>query len=426
MNRPRSAELFARAKRVLPGGVSSPVRAFRAVGGCPVFFASGQGAYVTDVDGRDYLDFVGSWGPLILGHAHPEVVEVVQRTAADGMTFGAPHRNELELAERITTICPGAEVVRFTSSGTEATMSAIRLARGVTGRNRIVKFAGCYHGHSDGLLVEAGSGAATFGQPSSLGVPADIAALTTVLPLDDEAAFRDLMARNGEQIAAVILEPMPANHGLLLQRRAWLTALREETRRCGALLIFDEVISGFRIALGGAAELYEIEPDLSTFGKIIGGGMPVGAFAGPAAHFAQLAPDGGIYHAGTLSGNPVAMAAGAATLEVLERDRVHEQLELLGARLEAGMQELVQRFPIGFERQGSVFWIRFGSGPAPRRADQVGDGDGAHGRFFHACLEQGVYLAPSAYEVGFLSQAHREQDVDEALAVFANALARVF
>lgn len=425
----RSAELFAEACTALPGGVSSPVRAFKAVGGTPVFIASASGSHFTDVDGNDYLDFVGSWGPLILGHAHPEVLSAVTTAAARGMTYGAPHEAEVDLARKVAECYAGVERVRFTSSGTEATMSALRLARGATNRNRIVKFSGCYHGHSDGLLVAAGSGAVTFGQPSSAGVPSQIAELTTVLPLDDPTGFSEFMDSEGDQIAAVIVEPIPANNGLLLQRAEFLETLRRVTRKHGALLIFDEVISGFRVAPGGAGELYDIRPDLVTFGKIIGGGMPVGAFAGPSEHFDDLAPDGGIYQAGTLSGNPVAMAAGLTTLEILARDNVYDALEALGKRLEGSVLEILakEQYPVSFVRQGSIFWFHFAEGPSPRTAEGVSsDGSGPYARFFRACLEDGVYLAPSAFEVGFLSAAHTNTDVDQAIATFDAALSKAF
>ena len=307
-------------------------------------------------------------------------------------------------------------------------MSAIRVSRGCTGRSRFVKFAGCYHGHSDGLLVDAGSGAITFGEPSSKGVPPEIAALTTVLPLDDIEAFESFMASEGTEIAAVIIEPIPANNGLLLQRPEFLESLARVTKEQGAMLIFDEVISGFRVAMGGAAELYGITPDLVTFGKIIGGGMPVGAFAGPAEHFAQLAPEGGIYQAGTLSGNPVAMAAGLKTLEILERDSVHKRLDASGERMESRMREAIreQGCPVEFIRKQSIFWFHFGEG-APRSAAAVSaDGAEPYGRFFHACLESGVYLAPSCYEVGFLSAAHRVDELDHACDVFTEALKSAF
>ena len=416
-------ELFERALRTLPGGVSSPVRAFGAVGGAPRFIAGAKGAHFDDADGNRYLDFVLSWGPLILGHAHEEVVVAVTETAARGLSYGAPHEEEVRLAELVVQSYPGIEQVRFTSSGTEAVMSAIRLARGVTDRSRVVKFSGCYHGHSDGLLVAAGSGAVTFGEPSSAGVPKEIASLTTVLPLDDEARFTEFMASNGDQVAVVVIEPIPANNGLLLQRREFLETLREVTRSHGALLLFDEVISGFRVARGGAAELYDIRPDLAAFGKVIGGGMPVGAFAGSAAAMTHLAPTGSVYQAGTLSGNPVAMAAGRKTLEILARDAVRDRLEILGQRLEAGIGEILADYPVGFARQGSIFWLHFGDGPLPRTAEAVQqDGALQYARFFHACLEQGVYLAPSAYEVGFLCAAHTEEDIDRAVDAFRTGL----
>ena len=422
---PRSRALFARAERVIPGGVNSPVRAFRAVGGTPLFLARGDGAEVEDADGRRYLDFVGSWGPLVLGHAHPEILSAVIDAARRGTTFGAPCAAEVELAERVVAAYPGLEQVRFVSSGTEATMSAIRLARGATGRDLLVKFAGCYHGHADHLLVAAGSGLVTFGQPSSAGVPEAFAALTRVLPLDDEAAAAELFAREGDRIAAVIVEPIPANNGLLVQRREFLVALRELTRRHGALLVFDEVISGFRVARGGAAEVYGIEPDLATFGKILGGGMPVGAFGGSRRLLAHLAPLGGVYQAGTLSGNPVAMAAGVAALDVLERERAWERLERLGARLEAALAPVLAAAPVPacLVRFGSLFWLSLQAGDPPRRADAIDPRSAeVYRRLFHALLRRGVALAPSAYEVGFLSLAHREEHVDR----FASALAEAF
>jgi glutamate-1-semialdehyde 2,1-aminomutase len=422
----RSRELYARARAVIPGGVNSPVRAFRAVGGTPLFLDRGEGAEVVDADGRRYLDFVGSWGPLVLGHAHPEVVAAVVAAARRGMTFGAPCAAEVELAERVVAAYPGLEQVRFVSSGTEATMSAIRLARGATGRDLVVKFAGCYHGHADHLLVAAGSGLVTFGQPSSAGVPEAFATLTRVLPLDDEAALRELFAREGDRVAAVIVEPIPANNGLLVQRREFLLALRELTAKHGTLLIFDEVISGFRVGRGGAAERYGITPDLATFGKILGGGMPVGAFGGRRELLAHLAPLGPVYQAGTLSGNPVAMAAGLANLAILERERAWERLEALGARLEATLAPVLAAAPVPatLVRVGSLFWLSLQAGDPPRRADRIADGAAAvYTRLFHALLARGVAMAPSAYEVGFLSLAHREEHVDRLVAALGEALA---
>ncbi len=422
---PRSQSLFERAQRVIPGGVNSPVRAFRAVGGTPLFVARAAGAEIEDVDGRRYLDFVGSWGPLILGHAHPEVEAAIGAALRLGTTYGAPCAAEVELAEAIVASYPGLEQVRCVSSGTEAVMSAIRLARGATGRDRIVKFSGCYHGHADSLLVAAGSGLATLGRPSSAGVPAAVAELTRVLPLDDESALVELFEREGRTIAAAIIEPIPANHGLLLQRPAFLERLRRVTRESGALLIFDEVISGFRVAKGGAAELLGITPDLATFGKIIGGGMPVGAFGGRRELMEQLAPLGAVYQAGTLSGNPVAMAAGLATLRLLERDSVWTQLEALGARLEQSLTPILaaSSTPARLVRLGSLFWISFESGAAPRSAEQI-DPRAAkrYAPIFHALLERGIALAPSAYEVGFLSAAHTGAQIERFAAELALAL----
>ncbi|HEV2443374.1 MAG TPA: glutamate-1-semialdehyde 2,1-aminomutase [Steroidobacteraceae bacterium] len=422
---PRSEQLYERATRVIPGGVNSPVRAFRAVGGTPLFFASGRGAYLTDVDGRSYLDLVGSWGPLILGHAHPAVVEAVARACRQGTTFGAPCPAEVELAERVVAAYPGVEQVRLVSSGTEAVMSAIRLARAFTGRDLIVKFSGCYHGHADHLLVAAGSGLATFGRPSSAGVPEAFIACTRVLPLDDEAAAAALFESDGERIAAVIIEPVPANHGLLPQRQEFLERLRRLTRERGALLIFDEVISGFRLARGGAAERLRLVPDLATFGKVIGGGMPVGAFAGPRQIMARLAPDGDTYQAGTLSGNPVAMASGIATLDVLAAENGWERLEALGAQLERLLQPVLREapFPIHLVRVGSLFWLSMHESGAPRAAAPLSQqAVGRFARLFHAMLAEGIYLPPSAYEACFLSLAHTAADLERLAQSLRSAL----
>jgi glutamate-1-semialdehyde 2,1-aminomutase len=421
-----SEQLYERATRVIPGGVNSPVRAFRAVGGTPRFFSSGAGARLTDVDGRTYLDFVCSWGPLILGHAHPAVVEAVTRACRHGTTFGAPCSAEVELAERVVASYPGIEQVRLVSSGTEAVMSAIRLARAFTGRDLIVKFSGCYHGHADHLLVAAGSGLATFGRPSSAGVPEAFTACTRVLPLDDEAAVEALFAHEGDRIAALIIEPVPANHGLLPQRRELLESLRAITHRHGALLIFDEVISGFRLGPGGAAEWLGIVPDLATFGKVIGGGMPVGAFAGPRDVMARLAPDGDTYQAGTLSGNPVAMAGGIATLDVLAAENGWEKLEALGAQLERVLQPVLQEapFPIHLVRVGSLFWLCMHESGAPRTAQALPQQ--AADRFaalFHALLDEGIYLPPSAYEACFLSLAHEREDLERLAHALRRTLA---
>jgi glutamate-1-semialdehyde 2,1-aminomutase len=416
--------LYERACRVIPGGVNSPVRAFRAVGGTPLFMARGQGATVIDESGRAYLDFLGSWGPLILGHAHPEIVAAIAAAAADGTSFGAPCRAEVELAEHVVAAYPGLEQVRFVSSGTEAVMSAVRLARGATGRDVIVKFAGCYHGHADHLLVEAGSGLVTAGQPSSAGVPNAFAALTRVLPLDDEAALEALFAAEGPRIAAAIIEPVPANNGLLLQRRAFLQRLRDLTAAHGALLIFDEVISGFRVARGGAAALFGITPDLATFGKIIGGGLPVGAFGGTRALMRWIAPEGPVYQAGTLSGNPVAMRAGLTALRLLDRERAWERLEDLGAAFEAMAQPALAaaRAPVSLVRLGSLLWLSLQAGAPPRAAHAIDPSAAVRFRtLFHGLLARGIAIAPSAYEVAFLSLAHTQDDLQR----FADALGAV-
>jgi len=422
----RSAALYERACRVIPGGVNSPVRAFRAVGGTPLFISRGAGKHLYDADGRKYLDFVNSWGALILGHAHPAVVAAIAEACRSGTTFGAPCAAEVELAERITGSYPGLEQVRFVSSGTEAVMSAIRLARAATQRDLIVKFAGCYHGHADHLLVAAGSGLATFGRPSSAGVPEAFVACTRVLPLDDEQALRELFARDGARIAAVIIEPVPANHGLLVQRQEYLEALRAITREHGALLIFDEVISGFRLARGGVAQLSGITPDLATFGKVIGGGMPVGAFGGARRLMAHLAPDGDTYQAGTLSGNPVAMMSGLTTLDTLVRESAWGKLEALGVELERILAPTIESapFPVRLVRQGSLFWFALHEGPAPRAAITLSEQASARfAALFHAMLARGVYLPPSPYEVCFLSLAHETHDLEQFSSALRESLA---
>jgi glutamate-1-semialdehyde 2,1-aminomutase len=404
-----------RAERVIPGGVSSPVRAFRAVGGTPLVLRSGAGAEVEDVDGRCYVDFVCSWGPLILGHAHAEVRQAIVEATARGTSFGAPCEPEIELAEYIVSSYPGLDQVRFVSSGTEATMSAIRVARGATGRDRIVKFAGCYHGHADHLLVAAGSGLATFGQPSSAGVPEAFARETLVLPLDDEQRLTELLRLQGDRIAAVIIEPVPANNGLLLQRPEFLATLRRETERAGAVLIFDEVISGFRLGRGGAAGLFGITPDLATFGKVIGGGLPVGAFGGRRDLMRHLAPEGRVYQAGTLSGNAVAMTAGLTTLRVLEREHGWSRLEETGRALEELLAPVLAAapFPARLVRLGSLFWMSLQPGEPPRAAAAIDPGAASrYAPLFHALLADGVALAPSAYEAGFLSLAHQRPHLE--------------
>jgi glutamate-1-semialdehyde 2,1-aminomutase len=420
-----SDDLLKRARACMPGGVSSPVRAFGAVDGDPPFVARGKGAHVWDRMGREYVDLVGSWGPMILGHGHPAVLEAVQRAMVDGLTFGATCEGEVLLAERILRRFPFADRVRFTSSGTEATMGAVRLARGVTGRSRIVKFEGCYHGHHDALLVKGGSGLATFGTPSSAGVPAEITALTEVLPLDDEEAASELFDEKGEEIALLIIEPLPANAGLLVQRQAFLEHLGALCTRYGALLMFDEVISGFRVAPGGMTELTGIKPDLVAVGKIVGGGMPVGAFLGPAVIMDRLAPLGPVYHAGTLSGNPLAMAAGCATLDVLDEPGTYERLDVLGARLAAGWESalLAADVPGSVARVGSVLWACLQGGPTPRAFHLVGDdGPSLYARLHGQILARGTWMAPSAYEVAFVSTALDDALIDSVVAAFADGL----
>jgi len=414
-HRPHNDAWFDRAKKVTPGGVNSPVRAFGSVGGTPLVIRSAAGATIIDVDGREYLDFVGSWGPLILGHAHPKITAAVEAACRRGTSYGAPSTPEIELAEEVVAAYPGIEQVRFVSSGTEAVMSAVRLARGATGRDVVVKFSGCYHGHVDYLLVAAGSGLATFGQPTSKGVPAELAALTRVLPLDDTAAAERLFAEEGAKIAAVIIEPVPANNGLLLQDPQFLHALRELCNRYGALLIFDEVISGFRLGPGGAAAHYKIKPDLATFGKVIGGGMPVGAFAGKREIMKNLSPEGGVYQAGTLSGNPVAMTAGLATLRTLQKEDGWRRLEALGGYLDqvVGAALADSPVPVKLCRLGSMFWLAWLANVAPRSAEALEPRAAAvYARVFHALLDQGIALAPSAFEIAFLSLAHSKRDVD--------------
>ncbi len=424
-----SAELFARAETVLPGGVSSPVRAFRAVGGTPRFIHSGAGCRMTDEDGNEYLDFCSSWGPLILGHAHPEIVRTVQEAISRGMTFGTATRTEVELAEKVCDWVGPVDKVRFVSSGTEAVMSAIRLARAFTGRDKIIKFDGCYHGHADHLLVKAGSGLATFGTPSSAGVPDDFSRHTIVLPLDDESAVEQALENNKDQLAAIIIEPIPANNGLLLQRPEYLQFLRRITSRYQTLLIFDEVISGFRVGRGGAAEMYGIEPDLMTFGKVIGGGMPVGAFGGRGEIMDIVSPLGPAYQAGTLSGNPVAMAAGLATLDILEKSDAYAVLESRGKFLVDSLRGHFDfaKHKVEIQRIGSIFWLSLDEGSVPRRADAItAKGIDRYTALFNKLINRGVYIAPSGYEVGFISLAHSEDDLNSAAKIMGQALTEVF
>ena len=412
--------LFQEALTHFPGGVSSPVRAFRAVGGTPKFFRKAWGARFEDEEGRRYVDLCMSWGPLILGHAVPEVIAAAREAMDEGLTFGAPSRREIFLARRIKTLVPFVEKMRFVSSGTEAVMSALRAARGFTRRDRVIKFEGCYHGHSDGMLVKAGSGLVTFGEPSSAGVPKGFADLTTVLPLDDLEALEQAFARMGAETAAVIIEPIPANNGLLVQDLSFLKRLRELCSQHGAVLIFDEVISGFRVAPGGAAELFGITPDLVTYGKIIGGGMPVGLYGGRKDIMAVISPDGPVYQAGTLSGNPVAMAAGLATLEKLTPN-LYRDLEHKGARWAAAFEKIPG---LHAPRVGSLIWPLFQ--PGVKRADRVDSGAIAKFNRMHGLmLEQGVYLPPSGFEVAFLSAAHGDEELahfERAVGVVSNQL----
>jgi glutamate-1-semialdehyde 2,1-aminomutase len=410
-------ELFAAAQRVIPGGVNSPVRAFRAVGGAPRFFTRGSGAYVWDADDKRYIDYVGSWGPLILGHAHPEVVLAVQQAAARGLSFGAPTAGETELAELLCSTVPGMEQVRLVSSGTEATMSAIRLARGFTGRSTIIKFEGCYHGHADALLVKAGSGALTFGNPSSAGVPPEVAAQTLVLEYNNTAALSAAFAKRGDEIACVIVEPVAGNMNLILPSQEFMQALRDLCSRHGTVLIFDEVMTGFRVGPHGAQGLFGITADLVTLGKVIGGGMPVGAFGGRRDIMQCVAPLGPVYQAGTLSGSPVAVAAGLATLKLVQRPGFYEALAASTRALTDGLTTAARDSGIVFSAQavGGMFGLYFRAS-APRSYAEVMQSDtAAFNRFFHAMLEHGVYLAPSAYEAGFVSAAHGSTEIEQTL-----------
>ncbi len=415
MNRSQSETLFARARQVMPGGVSSPVRAFRSVGGDPVYFARAAGSRFEDADGNRYSDYCMSWGPLVLGHAHPAVIEAVQKAAVDGLSFGACCGAEIELAERVLTAFPRMEQVRFVSSGTEAVMTALRLARGATGRPRILKFEGGYHGHSDSLLVKAGSGLATFGTSSSLGVPAALAEQTIVIPLDDEAALEAAFATHGAELAAAVVEPLPGNNGLLEQRPAWLRTLRRLCTEHGALLIFDEVISGFRLRFGGYGDLVDVPADIVTLGKVIGGGMPVGALAGPKAIMEQLAPVGGVYQAGTLSGNPISLAAGIATMDLLADGAAYARLDELGALLDRTLAGHAATRPwLRWRRAGSLIWFHLADADLPRRADTIDAGAIERLNAIHGpMLDRGIYLPPSAYELLFLSTAHSEAQVIE-------------
>jgi glutamate-1-semialdehyde 2,1-aminomutase len=428
LNHERSLSAFERSKRVIPGGVNSPVRAFRSVGGSPVFVSSGSGPTVTDLDCNTYIDYVLSWGPLILGHANPAIVDAVQSAATQGTSFGAPTQAESDLAELVIEMVPSVEKVRFCSSGTEATMSALRLARGFTGRERLIKFAGCYHGHGDAFLISAGSGALTNGVPDSPGITAAVAADTIVVEYNDLDAVAAAFAAYPGQIAAVIVEPVVGNMGLVLPQPGFLAGLRRLTRDAGALLIFDEVMTGFRVSRGGVQGRDGILPDLTTLGKVIGGGLPVGAFGGRADIMASLSPEGPVYQAGTLSGNPLAMAAGIATLRALRDDAVYEHLERIGARLIDGFERVFTEHgvPHTTARAGSMFGFFFAPGPVTNLTSAKTADVSLFGKFFHGMLERGIYMAPSQFEAGFLSTAHTAAHIDRTIAAAGDTLAVLF
>ncbi len=423
----KSRTLFERAQRVIPAGVNSPVRAFGAVGGTPPFFERASGAYLWDVDGRCYVDYVGSWGPMVVGHTHPAVVEAVQEAASRALSFGAPTQAEVELAETLCRLVPSLELVRLVSSGTEATMTALRLARGFTGRDLIVKFEGCYHGHADALLVKAGSGALTFGNPSSAGVPAQTAAQTLVLAYNDVAGVKKLLAEQGAQIAAVIVEPVAGNMNLVLPAPGFLQTLREECTRHGAVLIFDEVMTGFRVALGGAQARYGVQPDLTTLGKVIGGGLPVGAVGGRRDIMQRIAPLGPVYQAGTLSGNPVAVAAGLATLKIVESTGFQEKIETVTRELVQALTAEARASGVAFAAQsiGSMFGLYFRPSVPQSFAEVMQCDRERFNRFFHAMLERGIYLAPSAYEAGFVSAAHGAAEIELTLKAARESFVKV-
>lgn len=420
--------LFEQAELSIPGGVNSPVRAFKGVGGEPIFIDHAKGAYIVDTQGKQYIDYVGSWGPMVLGHSHPAVVDAVKQAAEKGLSFGAPTIIETRMAEKVCSLVPSIEKVRMVSSGTEATMSAIRLARGFTGRDNIIKFEGCYHGHSDSLLVKAGSGALTFGVPSSPGVPAALADHTLTLPYNDSNAISQCLKEQGDSVACIIVEPVAGNMNCIPPEQGFLNTLRSLCDEYGIILIFDEVMSGFRVALGGAQQLYGVIPDLTTLGKVIGGGMPVGAFGGRADIMAQLAPEGPIYQAGTLSGNPLAMAAGLTTLELVSQPEFYNQLEQRTHQLVDGLQRLADEanIPFSYNQVGGMFGLFFSQEKHISQFEQVMNCDQERFKqFFHLMLEQGVYLAPSAFEAGFVSAAHSEQDIQQTLAAAKIAFSKL-
>jgi len=423
----RSQELFQKALSLMPGGVNSPVRAFRAVGGDPVFIAGGKGSSITDVDGRKYIDYVLSWGPLILGHCHPEVVEALARVIETGTSFGACTAAEVELAERLREAYPSLQRVRLVNSGTEATLSALRVARAATGRDKILKFEGCYHGHGDSLLVKAGSGVATLGLPDSPGVPRALAELTVTLPFNDPAALEEAFRVHRNQLAAVIIEPVVGNSGCIPPQAGFLEKLRKLTAEQGTVLILDEVMTGFRVAYGGAQQLYKIQPDLTTLGKIIGGGLPVGAYGGKASLMDWVAPAGPVYQAGTLSGNPLAVAAGLKTLEILRRPGTYEQLEVIAEKLASGLAAAVAKagVPLTVNRVGSMFTCFFSSDPVTDYASAKKSDTVKFACFFRSLLEGGVYFPPSQFEAAFISTAHSEADVTLTIAAAAKAFGEI-
>ena len=422
----RSAELFEQAKQHIPGGVNSPVRAFNGVGGTPIFFAKADGACVYDEDGKEYIDYVGSWGPMILGHNHPAIKNAVLAAVENGLSFGAPTAIEVEMAKKVSEFLPNVEKVRMVNSGTEATMSAIRLARGYTGRNKLLKFEGCYHGHADSLLVKAGSGLLTMGVPSSPGIPADVAAHTVTAEFNNLDSVRALFEQTPDDIACVIVEPVAGNMNCIPPRAGFLQGLRALCDEFGALLIFDEVMTGFRVAKGSAQTLFDVVPDLTTLGKVIGGGMPVGAFGGKKDVMAHLAPEGPVYQAGTLSGNPVAMAAGLAALEQLETDGFYQELTEKTAYLLAGIQAKADEHKVPFttSQVGGMFGLFFTDAKRVETFAEVQACDGeTFKRFFHLCLDRGVYLAPSSFEAGFVSAAHSYDQLDKTIAAIGDAFA---
>lgn len=420
-------EIIKEAVKYLPGGVNSPVRAFKAVGGNPIAIVRGKGSRVWDSDGKEYIDFLCSWGPLILGHAHPEIVEEARKTAEGGLSFGLTNPHEIRIAKLVTSMVPSVQKVRFVNSGTEATMSAVRLARGVTGRNLIVKFEGCYHGHYDSLLVSAGSGIATFGIPGTPGIPNEIASLTLVVPFNNAEAVKEVFSRHGEDIACVIVEPVAGNMGVVPPAEGFLEFLREVTRDSGALLIFDEVITGFRLSEGGAQELFGIQPDITCLGKILGGGMPVGAYGGPAEIMSQVAPEGDVYQAGTLSGNPVAMACGAKTLEILRREKPYSYLEKITEEFTRGISEILREkgIPHRINGLGSMFTLFFTDREVKNYEDARSSNTETFSSFFRALLSKGLLIPPSQFEAWFLSTAHSEDDLSLALQRIRDAVREI-